>query len=360
MRAHVSRRWLPAAAVAAAGILTAAMAGVAAADTASADGTAGPLPRPAADRPDQRGADAPIGRVVPGLTGAAAQRAAGAAGERFRTMTAQRASRIGAGTAASGAAVNAGSPAAEATRLEDEDLHTAWGTLFSQSKGQGIKATHSVFTGAAASTHGGDVVYAPTALAPGGACMEMTTAYTSEGPRLWAWDWCGGTPDYGKGIGKIVTIDSTFLSTYTTTVNGQAAFSTDVHQTNPSNNTWTGYLYNFQTHAWDIFFTSSGTYNLSDKAFGWDIFEIYSTVNPATNNAWYCASMNGKKFDASSIEVNIGGTWSAATPNTTYPMGNLPSGSAFECPSLKFTVVNPNDHWTAQIGASATGSTSPR
>jgi hypothetical protein len=40
-----------------------------------------------------------------------------------------------------------------------------------------------------------DYVYAPTAIRAGGACMEMTTAYTPSGPSLWAWD-CDDQPRF--------------------------------------------------------------------------------------------------------------------------------------------------------------------
>jgi hypothetical protein len=205
-----------------------------------------------------------------------------------------------------------------------------------------------VFTGAAALTHGGDVVYAPTALPSGGSCMEMTTAYTSDGPVLWAWNWCGGN----DGVGKLVTIDASFLSTYTTTVNGQAAYSTEIRQTNASNNTWSSYLYNYQTHAWDIFYTSSGSYDLGETNFGWDMFEIYSTTNPATNTAWYCSSMAGKRFEASGIAISLdGSSFSTATSANSYSYGNPPpSGTEFDCPALSFTMVQANNDWVAQIG----------
>lgn len=75
-------------------------------------------------------------------------------------------------------------------------------------RSQGLQATHAVLN---VTTTGGDFVYAPTALPPGGACTEMTTAYTPSGPKLWAWDWCGGRDT----IGKIVNMDAAFQSTYT-------------------------------------------------------------------------------------------------------------------------------------------------
>jgi hypothetical protein len=324
-----------------------ACAGVAVVTAAAANPADGSttLARPANDRSAQRGADAPVLGTVPGLTGAAAERAAGAAATRFRSMATDRGRQMRA--AAAGTGIDRAGRAA----LAADDLHTAWGTAFAQPTGKGLKATHSVFTGAAAVTHGGDVVYAPTSLPSGGACMEMTTAYTSGGPVLWAWDWCGGN----AGVGKLVNIDAGFLTTYTTTVNGQAAYSTDIHQTNPTSNTWSSYLYNYQTHAWDVFYTSSGTYDLGDKGFGWDMFEIYSTRNPATNAAWYCSSMAGERFEASSIQINLNSTWSAATSANSYSYGDPPPpGSQFDCPALTFTMVHANDDWTAQIGGGTT------
>ncbi|MFI5916084.1 cellulose binding domain-containing protein [Dactylosporangium sp. NPDC051541] len=276
-----------------------------------------------------------IGGEVPGLTGAAAQAAAGAAGVHFRELAEQRQQRVAA--------------AAQAQPLAAV-LHEAWGTMFQQPNNQGIRATHSVFTGSAAVTHGQDVVYSPTVMSPGGACMEMTTAYTSSGPVLWAWDWCGGNP----GVGKLVNIDANFLATYTTSVNGYAAYRTDVHKTNASNNQWTGYLYNYKTSAWDTFYVDSGAYDLDSPGFGWDIFEIYSERNPATNQAWYCGSMSGRKFEASSIEINLNGTWQAATSGNSFPSSTSANGSLLDCPALTFTMVTANSHWIGQIGPAPT------
>jgi hypothetical protein len=184
----------------------------------------------------------------------------------------------------------------------------------------------------------------------------MTTAYTDTGPVLWAWNWCSGYND----VAKLVNIDSNFLSTYTTTLNGYAAYTMDVHKTNASNNQWTAYLFNYRNQAWDVFYTSSGKFDLEAEGYdwGWDIFEIYSTRDSSTGNAYYCASQNGRKFEAANIQTQVNGAWTAVTPSLSgslYPR----SGSDFDCPSLKFTVVNANDHWLAQIGNVATPSTAP-
>jgi hypothetical protein len=176
--------------------------------------------------------------------------------------------------------------------------------------------------------------------------MEMTTAYTPSGPLLWAWDWCGGN----AGVGKAVSMNSSFLSTYTTTVNGLPAYSFEVSQTNAATNAWVAYLYNFQTHAYETFYTSSGSYDLGDTWFGWDMFEIYSSIEPSTGVGYYCTDMAGQSFDASAIEVNLNSAWQPATPSNSYDYGNPPpSGSEFQCPTLTFAMDSPNNHWTARI-----------
>lgn len=292
--------------------------------------TAAGLARPAADDPALRGAIAPIGGVVPGLTGAAAEQAAGTAADRFRQLTRERTHRA----------------AAKAPAAQDAQLHTSWGIRMPNGASKGLQATQSVVSGARA-TSGGDYVYAPTAIPAGGACMEMTTAYTPDGALLWAWDWCGGRDT----VGKAVPMDAGFLATYTTTVNGHPAYSEDIHQTDSSSNTWTTYLYNYQTHAWDSFYTSSGTYDIPEYAFGWDMFEVYTSVNSSTGAGYYCQDMAGQTFESSSIQLLSGSTWTpASSSNSTPDSSTPPSGSTLDCPSLSISLTHPNDHWTAHIG----------
>ncbi|GHJ40068.1 carbohydrate-binding protein [Streptomyces sp. TS71-3] len=296
--------------------------------TARTSGAAG-IARPAADDPALRGSTAPIAGVVPGLTGTAAQDAAGPAADRFRQLTEER------------TRAKAGHPGAAAAQL-----HTTWGVNLPNGASLGLQATQSVVGGARA-TSGGDYVYAPTAIPAGGACMEMTTAYTPDGPDLWAWDWCGGR----DRVGKLTPMDSAFLSTYTTTVGGRPAYSLDIHQTSAASNTWSAHLFNYRTHAWDTYYTSSGTYDLPQFAFGWDMFEVYTSVNPSTGAGYYCQDMAGQTFDSSSVKVLSGSTWTPAAPGNSRPDSTPPpSGSRFDCPSLGLTLAHANDHWTARIG----------
>ncbi|ACU73862.1 Carbohydrate binding family 6 [Catenulispora acidiphila DSM 44928] len=278
--------------------------------------------------------------VVPGLTGAAARQAAGPAADRFRQLTEQR---VQAAAAGHGAASSAAAT-----------LHTSWGITMPVGVGTGFKALQSV-VGGAQPTNGGDFVYAPTALPPGRACMEITTAYTPSGPDLWAWDWCGGRDQ----VGKLTAMDSTFLATYTTTVNGHPAYDLDEHQTSASGNVWTAYLYNYQTHAWDTFYTSSGTYDLSQYPFGWDMFEVYTTPDPGTGAGYYCHDLLGKPFESSSVQLLTGSTWTPAAPGNSSPDSTPPApGSSLDCPALTITLAHPNDDWTALIGGTSGSSQS--
>jgi hypothetical protein len=247
---------------------------------------------------------APAGGVVPGLTGTAALKAAGAAADHFRALTPNRVA----------------------------ELHDAWGIFFNDNASSGLQATHTVLDITAS---GGDYVYAPTALPPGNACIELTTAYTPDGPKLWAWDWCGGRDT----IGKLVDMDSTFTATYTTTVNGRRVYSMDEHRTSTTANTWTVYLMNYRTHAWDVFYTSSGQKDIPGSS--WDFFEIY------TASGSYCHDLSGRTIEASGVKVSRNGSWVPAAPSNS-SLDAPPPGSAFDCPSMTFTVVHANDDWSAR------------
>ncbi|MFL6073774.1 MAG: carbohydrate-binding protein [Mycobacteriales bacterium] len=301
------------AAAAASTLLATPAAGTAAAPT----GPAAPvvtLPRPAADHPDLRGATAPVRGTVPGLTGAAAVAAAGPAADRFRAV------RLA-------ASAGVARPA--------DTLHTDWGVFLPNSMSSGLQVTQSVLPGV--TTQGSnDWLYAPTALSAGKACIEMTTAYTPTGPKLWAWDWC--TTDT---VGKLVNLDSDFLSTYTTTVNGLPAYSMNQTLSNASANTWTASLFNYRTHAWDTFYTSSGTQDLN-FAFGWDTYEVY------TDSGFFCTATAGKTVESSDIRLWINGAWTPATPTTAPLSSSPPPGSSFRCPSLRLAMVTPNSDWTAR------------
>jgi hypothetical protein len=244
------------------------------------------LPKPAVAGPG----DAPLGGVVPGRTGSDI-RASAEARAAHRERSLERAGKSGQGVAAA-------------------QEHPAAGTYFtSQSQSTGIRATHSVFYGTGERTKAGDVVYAPTLMPPSNSCVEITTAYTDGAPVVWAWDWCTTS-----NVAKETVINASFVSTYTTSVNGLPAYSVDIEKTNAGNNTWTAYLYNFRNGTWDTFWTKSGTSQIGTP--GWDVFELYVTRDPSTGRGYFCSSMGGRTFEARSIQVRLGGTYQDASSST--------------------------------------------
>jgi hypothetical protein len=250
------------------------------------------LPKPAIAGPG----DAPLGGVVPGRTGSAVTASEKAQSiHRERTLALVKSS--------------AGTSTVKAAAVE----HPAAGVYFSGlSTSTGIRANHSVFYGTGDHTISTDVLYAPTVMPPSNACIEITTAYTSGNPVVWAWDWCASGD---SGVAKEIAIDASFVSTYTTQVNGVPAYSVEISKTNSSNNTWTAYLYNFASGTWDTFWSRSGTSQIGSD--GWDVFEPYVTRNPSTGIGYYCTSMTGRKFEASTIQVKVNDTWSNASASTS-------------------------------------------
>lgn len=308
---HRSRRLVPA-------LVATAVAGL----LVTAAGTARATTEAVAAEPAVSGVE------VPGLTGAAAVRAGGSAVDRFRSLTRARINRL---TSTSTAGAH---PA-----LTLDELHDAWGTYIDGTKSQGLTATHSVLT---IKVRADEAVYAPTALPPGSSCAEITTAYVPSGPVVWAWDWCGGRDT----VGKAVPIDSSFLATYTTTVNGLPAYTVREVQTSTGDNGWTVYLLNQTTKAWDTFYTTSGARDIPTVA--WDFFEIYTTVESSTGAGYYCTDAKGKSFEMSSLQLLQNGTWVPAD-STNSDLAAPVAGSTFDCPSLTFTKVHANDHWLAEI-----------
>jgi hypothetical protein len=268
---------------------------------------------------------APTDGTVPGLTGPAATRAVGAAGPRFGALQRDLAARLAAGRTGTAA------PA--------DTLHADWG-IIPDTVAVGAQATQSVNPSLATSTSGDETLYTPTLMPGRTACIELSTIYFSGQVQVGAWNWCAASP----GFAKIATVNSTFTSTYTTTVHGRPAYTAKVYQTNATSNTWVAYLYNQQTKAWDTFFTSSGATRLSGNDFGWDIWEIYANTNPSTGQAYYCADAKGTTWESSNVQFSYSqGSWTPATPATTWLTETAPAGADYRCPRLKFAVVEAND-----------------
>lgn len=278
------------------------------------------MPMSASAAPTTADPNAPSTGTVSALSGGAAARAAGQSATTFRALRTQLREHATSGPLA--------------------QLHTWWGSFTQQGSGSGEMATQDVSPSLTVS-HSGDVVYAPTMKPAGGSCIEVVTAYDTTGGAIWAWDWCGSA-----GPAKVVQINSDFLAKYTTSVDGDPAYTVREVRTNASSNTWQAALYNQQTKTWDTLFTSSGS-DQSGLSEGWDMFEIYASTNPATGNGYYCTDAKGDVFDSSSIKLRTSSGWQAITQqnSTMQPTGD-PQPADYRCPSLHFTLPTTNSHWT--------------
>ncbi|MFC4911978.1 carbohydrate-binding protein [Actinomadura gamaensis] len=221
----------------------------------------------------------------------------------------------------------------------DEQVHEFWGVEPAAGTHDGLMATHSIDPSYQVS-YADDFTYAPTTKAAS-SCMEITTVYSQAvGNELWAWDWCGG-----NGPAVEVPMDASFQRTYTTQVNGHAAYTVQLVRTNASTNAWTAYLYNYTTKTWSSFYSKSGR-DTSGLRYGWDIFEIYASRDPSTGNAYYCEDARNTVFESSSIKLRHNGAWTAASPSDSpwEPVAN-PDPSDYLCPTLKFVRAGSDDHW---------------
>ncbi|MYS84733.1 hypothetical protein [Embleya scabrispora] len=236
---------------------------------------------------------------------------------------------------------SAGTPSDAAATGADASLaptHNFWGVFPQPGTHDGITATHSVDPSYRV-TNSQNFTYAPTTKAQN-SCMEVVTAYWSQGAEIWAWDWCGTS-----GPAKTLKVNADFLAKYTTTANGVTSYSVQLTKDATSGNSWSSYLYNHRTQVWELLFRSSGT-DQSSLDHGWDIFEIYATVNPATGKGYFCTEARSTAFDSADIKLRRGGAWQLATSTDSPWTSTNPRGSDFLCPSLAFTRAAQNHHWT--------------
>lgn len=214
-----------------------------------------------------------------------------------------------------------------------QTIHPAQGTgLVDVGNDQGVYAEQSVTT-ALHPTNSGTTIYTPTMYPAGGSCVEVTTVYTENTQAVEAWDWCNKI-DFEASV----PINSSFISRYT---NGSGAYTAEIVQTNASSNTWTSYLYDYSTSAWDTLFSSSGSTQAGTT--GWDVNELYSDVD-SNGESYACESMAGLTFSASDIQVDLGGTWQAAAPGNANTEFDQPA-SAFDCPAMQYQMIQDYDHW---------------
>ncbi|MFI9387256.1 hypothetical protein [Kutzneria sp. NPDC052558] len=210
-------------------------------------------------------------------------------------------------------------------------IHPSAGTAFlDKGNNQGAFAAQSVTT-ALHPTNSGTTIYTPTLFPAGGSCIEVTTVYTTSVQAVEAWDWCNHI-DFEASV----PINASFVSKYTS----GGAYTTEILKTGA--NTWVAYLYNYSTKAYDTLYTSSGNTQVGTTT-GWDVNELYSSVQ-SNGQSYACTDMAGKTFSANNIQVNLGGTWTAASASnsdTRYDTGN----ASFDCPSRSYQMISPYSHW---------------
>ena len=265
-------------------------------------------------------ATAPVsGTLVPGLRGKAAADASAYVAEKFRQQADARTADL---------------PPWTGSR------HTGFG-VFPFEASNGAQATHSVDPDIQIPSGNPDVIYAPTLDPSGKTCIEVTTYYWQGGNAVGAWDWCADSPGFAMTRG----IDANFISTYTTTVDGQPAYTVRDVQTDATTNSWTAYLYNFTTGAWDELYTSANTSKLSETHGGWNMYEVYTEYDATAGEGYYCAETVGSTWFATDMQVRFGSTWESLSPANSQISPNPAIPADFGCEDLTFSVPTANSTW---------------
>ncbi|WP_329461611.1 carbohydrate-binding protein [Streptomyces sp. NBC_01431] len=222
----------------------------------------------------------------------------------------------------------------------DDPTHNWWGVFPQPGTHDGITATHTVDPDYRVS-QADNFTYAPTTKAQN-SCMEVVTAYWNSGDEIWAWDWCGA-----GGPAKTVTVDADFKAKYTQSSGSGLAYSVQLVRDDGPGNSWSSYLYNYRSAQWELLYRQSGQ-DQSGLDHGWDMFEIYASVNPSTGVGYYCTEARNSVFDSSAIELRSNGTWKPASPADSPWTEQNPSGQDFLCPRLRFIQAGADDHWTVR------------
>lgn len=283
--------------------------------------------------------------AVPGITGAAINaRIPAAARSSFGKAQRQVAGQAGGRQQTGG--TDAG--AAAATTLPSSG-HYGWGT-HNDIWDIGGQATQEVDLNLQLPASDPDTIYAPTFVPAAISCIEMVTVYNNSGSYVAAYDWCANG---GLGLfAKLSTLSS--LSAYITqTWNGISnvpAYTVQDVQTDPSTNSWTAYLFNYQTHTFDPFWTSAGTDKYSQSGSRWEWFEVYWNLNPNTGQAYYCTDAAGAQWGTTALAYEpYQNFWEEATPSNSH-VDSVPSVDTSGCDSLNFQLLTANDDWVVTNG----------
>jgi hypothetical protein len=280
------------------------------------------------------------GKVVPGITGAPARKndPLASASRRFGQLS------------AAGRQAHEGRPATAAPRARAGGLtpalsswsgnfHGYWGTDPDQTI-YGAQATQSLNPSLKAPTTGSQFIYAPTIDPSAIDTIEMSTIYDAGGNYVGAWDWGAANP----GFAKVAAINSSFLATYATLVGGRYFYSLQDVQTNVADNTWTSYLYNYTTKAWDTFYSSSNIGKASQSDGGWDMDEVYTAYDSSTAEGDYCTGTYGDLFESTGLQYRLssGGAWTPATTANSVTNLAYPRGADLGCANLDYALPTEN------------------
>lgn len=218
-------------------------------------------------------------------------------------------------------------------KAQPQTIHEYLGTSFDVST-VGAQATQSV-SRKIKPADPGTTLYTPTMYPSGNSCIEVSTAYFHTSQVVAAWDWC-------QAIRFVVqvNINKSFMKTYTNHQN----YSEQIVQTNKAKNTWTAYLYNYKTDAWETFYSQSGQ-GQTGLSQGWDLYELYSNIQ-GDGQSYACTDLEGRRIQAKHIKVGVNGTLVNADPTNAGHAYDVPL-SQFQCPSLTYTMVTPYSHWKA-------------
>ena len=216
-----------------------------------------------------------------------------------------------------------------------QGIHENVGTSFDAST-LGSQATQSVSTKIKPGDPG-TTLYTPTMYPSGGStagsCIEMSTAYFHTSQVVAAWDWC-------KAINFVaqVTINRAFMKTYTQ--NG--SYSTQITQTNASNNTWTSYLYNYKTNTWEKFFSQNGSSQVGlDGGLG-HLRALHE--HQGQRAELRLRRPGGQAHPGQDIMVGVNGTFVMADPTNAGHAYDHPLGE-FDCKAMRYHIVTPYSHW---------------
>lgn len=217
-------------------------------------------------------------------------------------------------------------------------IHPSDGTSFDAST-MGSQATQSVSTKIHVGNQG-TTLYTPTMYPSAGnsdgSCVEMSTAYFFGSQYVAAWDWCVAINFVAQ-----VPIDKAFMKTYTR----HHYYSTQIVQTNASDNTWTSYLYNYKTKQWQKFFSQHGQSEIGPGTPGWDVYELYSELD-GNGQSYACQDLEGKRVAAKNIMVGVNGNLVKADDSNAGQVYDHPDGD-FHCDSFSYSMIKPLYHWKA-------------